>query len=118
MDISNIAVQALNVYSVSLQVIANNIANISTDDFVPERVDLETGEGGFGVEISEIVTSPKTAFEPDVVNHIFEGQVEGNKVELENEMVNLIETENAFVANTQVIKTAQDIDRVLLDMIV
>lgn len=118
MDISNIAAQALDVYSVSLQVTANNIANISTDDFVPERVDLETGEGGFGVEVSEIVTSPKTAFEPDIVNHIFEGQVEGNQVELENEMINLIETENAFAANVQVLKTAQDIDRVLLDMIV
>ncbi len=112
---SDASVQALDVTQTSLQVTANNIANISTDDFSPSRADLETGEDGYGVQVADITTDP---FGPDIVNHVSEGLVNNNQVDLPHEMAELVETESTFAANTQMLKTEQDMDRVLLDMIV
>lgn len=115
---SDASVQALDIASTSLGITANNIANISTDDFCPSRVDAATGRDGYGVQVADILSAPADPFGPDVVNHITQGLTSNNHVDLPHEIVELIDTENTFAANTQMIRTEQDMDRVLLDMIV
>lgn len=48
-------IQALRAVSVSQQVLANNVANMNTDGFLPSRVDFETGPEGEGVRVQRIV---------------------------------------------------------------
>ncbi|MGE4557694.1 MAG: hypothetical protein AB7D07_12820 [Desulfovibrionaceae bacterium] len=59
--------QALAALSVSINAHAHNIANVSTDDFQPQRAAFETGPGGRGVRISELITSQAKGFESPVV---------------------------------------------------
>lgn len=89
MDIGGVdsSMQALQVLGVDQQVRANNVANVSTEGFEPSRVDLESGPEGWGVRVAAI------------------NQESGSSgTDIAREMVGMIETQNAFAANTAMIR--------------
>lgn len=92
------------------QVAANNIANVNTDGFQASRANLESGPGDQGVRVSSLTkdTSPGS---------IFEGR-ETSNVDLGREMVSLMTTENAYSANSAVVRANDEMTGHLLNMMV
>lgn len=112
-------VQALQAIGVSQQVAANNVANMNTDGFQPSRVDLETGPGGQGVRVQDVVeissAGQQAATEelpPD------EAALEPSATDLATEMTQMIENEHAFAANVAAIRTDAEMAGAVIDMMV
>jgi flagellar basal-body rod protein FlgC len=90
----DISASALNAFQTRQNVTANNIANMNTPGFSPDRVDMQEDANG-GVRASVRQTSQP---EPDAgSNPAMEAQTSGT--DLTQEMVDMIATENAYDAN-------------------
>ncbi|NLY42271.1 MAG: hypothetical protein GX055_11725 [Desulfovibrionales bacterium] len=93
-------IQALDAFATSMQVTANNLANINTNGFHAQRVDLESGPGDRGVRVQDIVEITK---EGPLVSQLDErGEeitVEASDVDVATEMTQMIQDERAFEAN-------------------
>jgi len=91
---------------------AHNRANSLTDGFKKEVVHLSEGAtGGVVVDIEK-------SSEPGPIHYSPEGTpIEGSNVDLADETVNLILAENLFAANIAAIKTANEIEGTLLDLL-
>lgn len=98
----SVASDALNAYAVGVGVVAHNVANISTDDFHPLRLEYRSVNNGV-----------EAAFLPEG-----EGRASGldageespvpSGVELAREFANLVVSQRAFEANARVITTIDD----------
>ncbi len=126
MKIGSTAAEALNAFSTSVAVTANNLANISTDEFKASRTNLETGPDGQGVRVSSITRDESSGplkqeavptENPDT-GRVQTGQqfVEGSNTDVATEMVNLIVNENAYGANAEVIRTDDEMTQTVLDL--
>lgn len=119
----NTSVSALGAFGIGMQVTANNIANINTDEFKAGRAYYETGPQGYGVRVGEISrdTSPGPllpALPRDTVS-ISAAETalrEGSNVSLEREFVQLISTEHGYTANAHVISAYDDIAGTVINM--
>jgi len=115
--------QALQAIGVSQQVTANNVANMNTDGFQPSRVDLETGPGGQGVHVQDIVeissdgqlAATENAMPEDVQT---DAPVEPSATDLATEMVQMIENEHAFAANVAAIRGDAEMTGAFIDTMV
>ncbi|MEE9913819.1 MAG: flagellar basal body protein [Deltaproteobacteria bacterium] len=108
------ALGALRAFSIKLDVNANNIANVNTDHFKKSRVNLqEAAPGGVKVTIEQINT-PGISLGPDERTG---EERESSNVELETEFVDQIVTRYAFEANVVTVRTAEETQKVLLDII-
>jgi flagellar basal-body rod protein FlgC len=94
-NISNVSNSALQAFSTSQQITANNIANVNTDGFKASRATFqENGASG--------VTASATSME--------------DTVDLSREVTNLISNTQGFKANIKVIKAADEMTKELLNI--
>ncbi|MDQ7032523.1 MAG: flagellar basal body rod C-terminal domain-containing protein [Desulfonauticus sp.] len=115
MEVFSISTSALKSSSLAEEVSANNIANINTPEFKASRVDLETGQDGKGVVVSQIsqdqnpgAISEQIELQPNAQTGQIEQQIvskETSNTDLAQEMVNQILNERFFEANTRPIST-------------
>lgn len=104
--------QALGVHSTAMQVTAHNIANVSTDKFVPQRATLATGSGGDGVELQSVrkIQSAFSANESKNPNMYIPSETS-----LEREFPHMILIQRNFEANAKVISVADEMFGTLFD---
>lgn len=108
-----IALSALKGFSTKLDVTANNVANLETNDFKRSRAELhEAANGGVEVTISSINT-PGMAIDPN--GRTGRAQQESN-VNLEEEIANQIIAQYSYEANILTLKTAAEMQKELLDI--
>lgn len=100
---------ALDALGTVQQVSANNVANVSTDEFKASSVALESGPGGQGVNVAAI-------HETSNPGPMIDG-VEGSNTDVGNEMVDMMRTGHAISANTAVIRSSEEMTGHLLNMI-
>ena len=119
----NTSVSALGAFGVGMQVTADNIANINTPYFKAGRAYYETGPQWYGTMVGalsrDISPGPAIpALPADTLKVSPEAAAlrEGSNVSLEREFVQLITLEHAYAANAVVVRTADDIAGVLLDL--
>ncbi|MEJ2040643.1 MAG: flagellar basal body protein, partial [Desulfosarcinaceae bacterium] len=87
------SLSALTAFRKNLDVTANNIANVNTDEFKKSRVTFSEGDGGgVSAQVQQINTSgvPKEVIRGDEVV-----EVESSNVDLAEELTEMIPTETA-----------------------
>ncbi|MBW2674760.1 MAG: flagellar basal body rod protein [Deltaproteobacteria bacterium] len=105
---SHIAVSAISALDRKLDVTANNIANVNTDEFKKSRAVFQTRDiPGVSVTISEVDT-PGT-MQPS--------GLETSNVNLAEEFAGLITTQHSQTANVKVIETEEEMQGSLLDIL-
>jgi flagellar hook protein FlgE len=97
-NINNASLTALNAYSTLLNNTANNVANINTDNYKPLETTMQDSR-------------------PSGVTAITSRNENGDRVDLSQEAVNLITAETGFKANIDVLKTAQKMQKTVIDII-
>jgi flagellar hook protein FlgE len=108
-----IALDALKAFSIKLDVNANNVANVDTNNFRKSRVELqENANGGVQVTINGI-DSPGMDLDPNV--RTGEAQQSSN-VALEEEIADQITTQYFYEANILTVKTAAEMQKELFDI--
>ncbi|MGR3219059.1 MAG: flagellar basal body rod C-terminal domain-containing protein [Candidatus Anammoxibacter sp.] len=95
----------------ALRVSANNIANINTNSFKKDIVNLRDVKGGVEANISKS-TEPGAKFKTDAGTI-----VERSNVDLTKEIVNQIVAKHQFTANTTALKTSLETDSEILDLL-
>jgi len=112
---ANIANTALSSFVRKLDVTANNIANVNTEDFKKNRTVLqEAYPSGVKVSLSRVDTPGMPL--PADENH--PDNKETSNVVLEDELVDLIVTQNMYDANLTTIRTEEEMQKTVLDLIV
>lgn len=126
MDIgASSSAQALSAFSTSLNATAHNVANVSTEGYQPQRVELADGPGGQGVQVAAVTTAQGSDVSPARMG---EGAAEGapqggftasavNGVDLVSEMVGLMTTSRAFEANVTMIRATEETTGHVLNLI-
>ncbi|WP_461211116.1 flagellar basal body rod C-terminal domain-containing protein [Desulfocurvus sp. DL9XJH121] len=114
------ALSALNAFSVSQAVTANNIANAATNEFDPSRVTYEDRPDMGGVAVSEVREMDVQA---PLVQTIVPGDpsvqyVEASGTDIATEMVTMMVNERAYEANAEVVRTQDEMLGTLLDELV
>lgn len=123
--------QALSAFSTSLNVTAHNVANVSTEGFQPQRVELADGPGGQGVQVAAVTTAHGSDIAPVRMG---EAQADGagmvnapqggftassvSGVDIVHEMVGLMTTSRAFEANAVMVRAAEETTGHVLDLVV
>ncbi|MHC1787970.1 flagellar basal body rod protein FlgC [Solidesulfovibrio sp.] len=124
-DAISSAQSALSAMSASMAATANNVANVNTDGYKSRDVRLQTGPGGQGVRVADVVEDASAGgYRPAAVSArneagVYEpsvGMVETSNVDLARQSVDMIETSRAFEANVAVVRTQDDMLGTLLDM--
>ena len=100
----------------SLQVTANNLANVNTNGFKAGVTRFETGPRDQGVRISEITKDAKPGafiehplfIEEDGRVKQRMGWVESSNTDIAREFTNMISVEKAYLANLASIRTADE----------
>ncbi len=120
------SMQAMGAMSVSMNVTANNVANVDTEGFKSSRVDLEEGADG-GVRVSDIRQSsaqgpmvPTEKLERDSAGRTaaVPEYVEGSNTDLVREFTNMTVTQEAFSANAAMTRSWDQMSGNLVDMVV
>lgn len=113
-SVFGIALTALKAFDTKLDVNANNIANINTDNFKKSRVNLqEASPGGVQVTIKQVNTSGYSIG----TNEQTGDKRESSNVDLAQEFVDQMVTRYAFESNVLTIKTADKMEQTLLDIL-
>jgi flagellar hook protein FlgE len=108
-----IALSALKAFPTKLDVNANNVVNVETNNFRKSRVELrEAANGGVNVTISS-VDAPGTDIDPNVRTGM--EQQESN-VNLAEEIADQIVAQYSYEANILTLKTAAEMQKELLDI--
>lgn len=125
MDVSLAAsLSALDAYSLSQQVTANNVANMNTEGFNASRVTMEDVANQGGVAVQEVrETSDASPLVPsqrllEVQGQVVQEQayVEGSNTDVAREMVNLMVNQRAYEANAAVVRTQDELIGTVLDI--
>lgn len=103
MDLSAISLSALRAAGTSSAVRANNVANLNSDGFKAQRVNLEDQREG-GVRVSGLATSQ----EPTVPN--------GSNVQLDRELTQAVVDGGAYQAGLALAKAADEVLGQALDL--
>jgi len=103
----NIAISSILALEKKLDVTANNIANVNTDEFKKNRAIFQTGDlSGISVMITKVNT-PGT---------IQPNGLESSNVFLAEEFANLITTQHSNAANVQIIETEAEMRGYIFDV--
>lgn len=109
------ALSALNAFRKKMDVTANNIANVNTDNFKKNRVNIQEGSsGGAQTNIQQINTPgyPKQVYQDDALV-----EVESPNVDLAEELPELVVTKAGFSANLETVSTQNQVLGSLLDIL-
>ena len=117
------SLSALNVLATSLQVTANNIANVNTNEFKASSTRFETGPRDQGVQISEIRKDGSPgAFVPAALFTEENGKsmqrmgwIETSNTDYAREFTTMISTQRAYEANIASVRTADEMVGYLLN---
>ena len=121
-----VSLQALTAFGTGLNVTANNVANVSTDEFKASRTTYESGPGGEGVQVQEIreTTAPGPLIPTYEVTQYdngrteqFAGYVEGSNTDTATEMVDMMQAQRAYEANAAVIRTEDEMGAIINEMV-
>lgn len=118
-DAFNAALSALGAFFRKMDVTANNIANVNTNNFKKSRAEMEeVYPSGVKVSISQVDT-PGDLLPPDEALPPEERaqNLESSNVNVAEELVNLIVTEHDFSANIKTIQTKDEMEKQLIDII-
>jgi flagellar basal body rod protein FlgG len=108
--VTDIAISALRAFDRKSQVIANNIANVDTDGFKKSRaVMVQTSLPGVTVAPQQVNT-PGDTVTIDGVGR------ETSNVNLEEEMIGLMVNTQNYEANIRTLKTTQEMQGTLFDL--
>ncbi len=108
-----IALSALKAFSIKLDVNANNVANVETNNFKKSRVELQdAANGGVKVTISSVDT-PGMEIDPNAQTGAAQ---QTSNVTLEEEIADQILTQYSYEANILTIKTATEMQKELLNI--
>ena len=108
------ALSALNSFRKQLNVTADNIANVNTDDFKKSRVNMQEGpQGGVQADVQQIDTPgiPKEVIRDDEVV-----EVESSNVDLVEEFTDMITAKTGFSANLKTVAYQNETLGSLLDI--
>jgi len=112
-DALNSALSSLGAFFRKMDVTANNIANVNTNNFKKSRAEMEdVYPSGVKVSISRVDT-PGDLLPPDEQSQ----NQESSNVNLAEELVDLITTEHAFSANITTMRTKDEMEKHRLDII-
>ena len=105
-------VSALQALENKQNVTANNVANSATKEFKKSTAELEAGPNG------SVTSRVQPVSTPGVMITAEDGTMqELSNVELEEEMVDMVSTKNAYQANINALKTIDDMEQSTLDLI-
>ena len=105
---------ALRALGKKLEVTANNVANLDTEGFKKSRVIFqESSPSGVMVSINH-VDSPGTPLSTEEGKN---EKQESSNVDVGEEIVNLINTKQAYTANLKTVKAEEEILGTLLDVL-
>lgn len=111
------ASQAMRAVGTDMQVRADNIANVSTEEFNASRTTFETGPEGQGVQVQDVVEiSSQGPLVPSLqVEEVSPGVeepvpafVEGSNTDIASEMTGMIRNEATYAANAAVVRTQDE----------
>ena len=106
---------AISAFNKKMQVTANNIANVNTNEFKKSRAVLSEGEnGGVKVDINKVETPGYPTQELRGDEQI---ETETSNVDLTEEFGESIVTQHAYNANLKIIKSQDEMLGTLLDII-
>lgn len=130
-DSISISLSGLRAQSQKLGTTANNIANVSTVGIVPEEGNTSTVYQGQAIDFRSIQVDGEAAgvlaearedaygysvtYAPDSPYANVDGNIAVPNVDLTTEAVDLMTTELAYKANIAALKTADEMERALLD---
>lgn len=115
-----ISASALGVFGTGMQVAAHNVANVSTDGFMPQRTVYATGANGIGVELDAVLTQDGMGeINPNINNRNdrVHGDLAHSGTDVAKEFVHMIEMRNAFEANALAVRTADELTGIISDII-
>ena len=117
---------ALDAMSETMAASAGNVANLDTDGYQAQRVNLATAEDGQGVQVESITSDPtpgslnpysgSTTGDSVDISDAGRAMAETSNVDLVRESVTMIEASRGFEANVAVIRTQDAMTGTLLDM--
>lgn len=128
----NIGASALTAFGADMQTLAHNVANVNTAGFNPQRAEFADVSGNRGTRLETVFQGGGIAGQEGTRISYEElrqrardmGANDGTPLEslypsgtsLEREMANLVALPHTYEANAQVIRTADDMLGVILDM--
>ena len=119
-----IAASALSAFGVDMMVHANNIANMNTNGFRSQRLDLMTGASDQGVAVASIyhnitpgpLVPGMLSMSESGRTQMVPGYLEGSNTDVAQEFIRMTATQRAYEANAAVIRTHDDMSGTLLDL--
>jgi flagellar hook protein FlgE len=109
------AISAISAFSVKMNVIANNIANLNSDGFKKGRTALKEGPfGGLEPDVDQVNTSSHT--QPIAENGGWR-QVDASNVDLAEEFTDSLSTQSGYKANLKIMQAYDEMLGSLLDTI-
>lgn len=111
----NSTISALQAYKTQLDVTANNVANINTDNYKKSRVNLKEGKNG---DVQATIKQDNT---PGLRYQELEGdrmvEKETSNVDLAEEFPQMMVTQHAYKANMKVLQARDQMLGVTLDIL-
>ncbi len=108
-------ISAISAFSVKMNVIANNIANLNSDGFIKSRTTLKEGRfGGVEPDVSQVNASGHTQ---PIAENGGARQADASNVDLAEEFTESLSTQSGYKANLKVMQAYDDMLGNLLDMI-
>jgi len=108
-------ITALTAFRKKMDVTANNVANVSTDEFKKSRVTFsENKSGGVSATVDQVDTPgiPKETIRDDKVV-----EIESSNVDLAEELTETIPTKSGYGANLKTLHTMDDMLGSLMDIL-
>lgn len=117
LDSISIALSGLRAQSGKTAASAENIANVNSYNYTPKDAVLSSNGSGVEVSIQDRDNPTFQTYAPSSALADDQGYVAVPNIALEEEFVNLITAEIAYKANISVIKTSEDMQDSLLDVL-
>lgn len=106
---------AVNAFRKKMNVTANNVANVQTDEFKKSRVTFsESKSGGVSANVEKVDTPGITK---ETIRNGKIAETESSNVDLAEELPEMISTKTGYKANLKTLKTQGDMLGSLLDII-
>lgn len=108
---------AMTVHSTGMRVAAHNVANVSTDDFIPQQALYATGPGGIGVDLDAVrKIGPSLGGLAESPPACANGR-KPSGTELAVEFPDMIVAQRAYEANAAVVRASDGMYDTLLSII-
>ena len=117
------AASAMNAISLQVAVSANNLANISTAGFVPQRGTYSTGRAGQSVLFDSVLSQAQSLTPWSAANAVFDvtpnqfsERITPSGTDVAAESSHLISMQHAYEANAKIVQTSDSMLGTLLDI--